>query len=251
MSFKRISVGCVAAGALVLLAGCAGSSGSSNAKGASDPVGVSSSKPAASPSPTVTPATKAQLRKLVLQATDLPGWKASPSDNSDNSPDQDQAEFVACMGAKNTDPDQVATVDSDNYDLGNAEFSSSASSYKSQSDLDTDAAMLKSPKYVPCMTKQLQKVLATSMPDGAKLGTVSVKITPGPGTGPANVAGSGSATVPVSGPAGQLTVYLDFVYLTGPLIEAEVDAENIGAPVPAAVLQSVVEKLATRTADGG
>jgi len=65
------------------------------------------------------------------------------------------------------------------------------------------------------------------------------------------VAGSGLASVPVVGSGGRVTAYLSFVYLIGPLIEAEVDGENIGAPVPAAVLQSAVKAVAGRTAAAG
>jgi hypothetical protein len=244
MSFKQLSIGCATAGALVLLAACS-SAGSSDAKAS-----TGSAKPTASPSPTVTPATVAQLRKIVLQATDLPpGWKRSPvaSDDGTNS----NEDLAACVGAKNTDADQIASVDSDDYDLGNAEISASASSYKSQSDLATDIAIIKSPKFLSCTTQGLKQELATSMPKGTTVGAVSLKFTAGPGRGPANVVGSGSMSMPVIGNAGKMTVYVDFVYLTGPLIEAEVDAENLGAPVPASVLQAAVQAVASRAATGG
>jgi hypothetical protein len=245
VSIQRISAGCALAGALVLLAGCAGSSGSTTKTGSSGT--TTKSTPAASPTPTVTPATVAELRKIVLQATDLPGWKPSPAE-PDSSSSADQAQLMACVGAKNTDADQVATTDSDDFNLGDATISSSASSYKSQSDLDSDLALLKNPKLVPCFNQQFQKYLATSMPEGAGVGAVSVKFTPGSTGGPANVVGSGSAAVPVTVNGQQVTVYIDFVYVTGPLIEAEVDAENVGAPVPAAVLQAAVKAVATRAA---
>jgi len=55
-------------------------------------------------------------------------------------------------------------------------------------------------------------------------------------------------SMPVIGPGGRITVYVDFVYLTGPLMEVEVDAENLGAPVPAGVLQAAVQAVAGRAA---
>ena len=246
VSINRFSIGCAVAGVLVLLAGCAGSSNTKTGPSGSATTG-SSSTPAASPSPTVTPATVAELRKIVLQATDLPGWKPSPAE-PDSSSSSDQAQLMACVGAKNTDADQVATTDSDDFGLGDATISSSASSYKSQSDLASDLALLKNPQLVPCVNRQVQKDLASSLPEGASVGTVSVKFTRGSGGGPANVAGSGSAAVPVTVNGQQVTVYIDFVYVTGPLIEAEVDAENVGAPVPAAVLHAAVKAVATRAA---
>jgi hypothetical protein len=251
MSIEQLSIGCAVAGALVALTACGGSSGSSAKSTTTGSSGTRTSTLTASPSPTVTPVTVAQLRKIVLQPTDLPGWKASPPDDSSDSPDSEEADLMACVGAKSTVADQIANVESDNFDLGDAELSASATSYKSQSDLNNDVAVLKSPKFLPCATQQFKQDLATAAPAGGKVGTVSVRFTPGPGTGPANVAGSGRATVPLTVNGQQAMIYIDFVYLTGPLIEAEVDAENIGAPIPAAVLQSAVKAVATRAANGG
>ncbi|HEX8095253.1 hypothetical protein [Jatrophihabitans sp.] len=189
-----------------------------------------------------------QLKKIVLRATDLPrGWKAVPSEPDDDD-SAGEAELLKCIGARNTDEDQVATADSADFGLGDATISSSASSYKSQSDLDSDLALLKSPKLVPCFSKLLKKELAKSLPDDASLGAVSVKFTPGPGTGPANVAGSGLATVALTVGGQHVKVYVHFIYLTGPLIEVEIDADNIGAPVPPAVLQAAIKAVADRAA---
>jgi hypothetical protein len=246
MSIKNISSALALAGALVLIAGCgsssSGSSGSSRSSG-----GALS----ASPSSTASPATEVELKKIVLREGDLPRtWKATPAglDSGDNS---GQAELMKCVGAKNTDEDQVATTDSDDFVLGDATISSSASSYKSAADLDSDRALLKSPKLTPCFNQVFKKQLMTGMPEDASIGAVSVRFTPGPGAGPANVAGSGAATVPVTANGQQAMVYINFVYLTGPLIEAEVDAENVGAPVPAAMLQTAVNAVAHRAAANG
>jgi hypothetical protein len=253
MSITRSSRLCALAGALVLLAGCGGSSSSDSAGNAttssstSSTPAASSSAPTASPSPTVTPATVVQLRKIVLQANDLPSsWKATPAEQDNDTSGQDK--LMKCVGAKNTEEDKVASADSDDYVLGDATISSSASSYKSQSSVDSDVALLKSPKLTPCFTTLLKKELAASLPEGASLGAVSMKFTPGPGAGPANVAGSGSATVSLTAGEDHVKVYINFVYLTGPLMEAEVYAENIGSPVPAAALQAAVKAVADRAA---
>lgn len=260
MPSTRISTVSALTGVLLLIAGCGGSSSDSSAKSSSgntaatSSVGtttVPSSTPAASPSPTVTPATVAQLRKVVLRATDLPrGWKAAPAEVNDDD-NAGQAELMRCLGARNTDEEQVAIAHSADYTLGDAVLSSSATSYMSQSALDSDLAVLKSPKLTPCFGKLLTKVLTKSLPEGASLGTVSVKFTPGPGTGPENVAGSGLATVPLTVNGQQVKVYVSFVYLTGPLMEVEIDAENVGSPVPAAVLESAIKAVAARAAAGG
>jgi hypothetical protein len=191
-----------------------------------------------------------QLKKIALQPADLPSsWKAAPA-QPDSSDSSGQAQMMKCIGAKNTDEDRVATADSDDYTHGDATISSSATSYKSQSDLDNDTALLKSPKLTQCFTKLLKQQAGMGLPKGATLGPVSVKFTPGRGAGPANVVGSGSAAMLVTANGQHVKVYVNFVYLTGPLIEAEVDAENVGSPVPAAALQSAVKAVADRTAAG-
>jgi hypothetical protein len=239
MCIKQLSIGCATAGALVLLAACS-SSGSSGS--------ATSTKPTASPSPTVTAASKAQLAKIVLQSADMPGWKASPADPSND--DTTGAELAACMGVKNTDVDKVASTDSDDFTLDNVTVSSSATSYKSQSDLDIDRALLKNPKLASCFQQKFKTDMATSAPSGTSIGALAVKITPGSGSLPANVAGTGSVSVPITANGQQVTVYIETAFITGPLIEAEVDVESDGTPVPAGVLQAAVEKVATRAAAG-
>lgn len=241
MSIKTIWSVTAVAGALVLLAGCGSSSSSSSGHATTS----SSSKPAAAR--TTAPATVAQLKTIVLQPADLPpGWKGTPA--ADSSDGSTQAQLMKCVGAKNTDVDKVAETDSNDYSNGEATISSSATSYKSQSDVDSDVAVLKSPKLTPCTVQLFKKMLVESMPKDASVGAVSLKFTPGHGTGPANVTGSGQVTVPVSVNGRGISMYVSFVYLTGPQIEAEVDAENIGAPVPASVLRAAVLGVAQRAA---
>jgi hypothetical protein len=45
-------------------------------------------------------------------------------------------------------------------------------------------------------------------------------------------------------------VYLTVAFITGPLIQAEVDAANFGAPVPASVVSRLAATVATRAAKG-
>ncbi|HTZ43332.1 MAG TPA: hypothetical protein VMB79_05665 [Jatrophihabitans sp.] len=229
-------------GALVLLAGCGSSGHHPSAAGSSSPGGS-----LAAPSPTASAATVAQLKKIVLQAADLPtGWKGTPA-QADSSA-SDEASLLSCIGTgrKNTDPDQVATADSQDFTLGAATISSSATSYRAQSDVDSDKALLSNPKLPSCYSDLLKKQLAAAAPGGAAVGNVSVKFTPGPGTGPANVAGSGAVTVQLTANGRPVPLYIDFAYLTGRQLEAEVDAESAGTPVPASVLQAAIKAVAGR-----
>jgi hypothetical protein len=216
---------------------------------------VSSSSPAASASthpaaPAATPASLAQLKKIVLQAADLPpGWKGTPYQADPNTPDENAA-MTKCLGVRNTYGDKVAEADSENFSLGNATISSSATSYRSQSDLDADVAMLHSPKLSACFGQLLTKQLAASLPAGTTIQSASIKITPGSAGGPANIVATGTGTVKVQANGLEIPIYLTVAFITGPLIESEVDAENVNAPVPASVVQPLVALVATRASKG-
>jgi len=109
---------------------------------------------------------------------------------------------------------------------------------------------LHNPKFAPCDEQLAKKSLATALPAGAMIESASIKVTPGSAGGPANVAGTETGTIKVSVNGQQVPVYLTAAFITGPLIEAEVDTENAGAPVPASVVNALVATVATRAANG-
>ena len=186
---------------------------------------VSSRSPATSAS-AATPASLSQLEKMVLQPADLPsGWKGAPYQPDPNN-SADNAALAKCAGARDTDSDKVAEANSDNFTLGNATISSSAASYRSQSDLDSDVATLHSPKLSPCFEQMMKKQLAASLPAGSTTESASIKITPGSASGPANVVATGTGAIKVLANGQQVPVYLTVAFITGPLIEAQVDIEN-------------------------
>jgi hypothetical protein len=158
--------------------------------------------------------------------------------------------MLACVGGKNTDPDKVGEAHSSDYSQGQASISSQAASYKSQSDIDSDIAVLKNPKISSCYEQLIKTQVASSLPQGTQIKAVSITITPGSGGGPANVVATGTGTVTVSAPGGQASVYLDVAFITGPKIEAEADFENLGSPVPAGVRTALVTAIAGRAANG-
>ena len=231
------AVGCVVA----VLAAC----GSSSPKNPS----TSSGSPATSAA-AATAASLSQLKKIVLQPADLPsGWNGTPHQPGPNDSAYNAA-MVKCVGARNTDSDKVAEADSDNFILGDASIFSSASSYRSQSDLNTDIAILHSPKFSPCFEQMTKKQLAASLLPGRTIESVSIKITPGSAGGPANVVATGTGTIKVRVNGQQVRVYLTVAFITGPLIEAEVDTENVGQPVPESVVNPLVATVATRAVKG-
>ena len=107
-----------------------------------------------------------------------------------------------------------------------------------------------SAKLGPCFDRQAQELFAKSLPAGATVDSVSSKFTAGSGGGPSNVVGSGVMTVKVTANGQQVVLYLTVAFITGSLIEAEVDTQNVGKPVPASLLKSLVAKVADRAAKG-
>jgi hypothetical protein len=239
---KRVLGVCAAGCVVAVLAACGSSSPSSPA--------ASGGSPATSAPAAATPASLSQLKKIVLQPADLPsGWKAVPY-QPDPSAAANNAALVKCVGGRNTNSDKVAEAHSDGFTLGSANISSSASSYRSQSDLDTDVAMLHSPRLSPCFRQLIKKQLAATLPAGATIKSASFKVTPGSAGGPASVIATGTGTIKVRVNGQQVRVYLTVAFITGPLIEAEVDTENVGTPVPATVVNPLAATVATRAARG-
>ena len=236
------AVGCIVA----VLAACGSSSPSGPSASTSDP--VSSSNPP-TPTPAATPASLSQLEQIVLQAADLPsGWQGKPYQPDPNDA-ANNAAFDTCVGTPNTDSDKVAEAHSDNFGQGLAIISSSATSYRSQTDLDAGVTMLHSPKVSPCFAQLIKTQAAASLP-GARIESASINITPGSAGGPPNVVATGAGTISVQLNGQQLAVYATVAFITGPLIEAELVTESVSAPVPAAVVNPLVARMAGRAVAG-
>jgi hypothetical protein len=232
--------------AFLVLAACGSSS--SKTRVSSPPSATSAATGSTSASSSA--AGQARLAAIVAQQSDLPaGWSATAY-QADPSSAASQAAMLACVGAKNTDPDKVGEAHSSDYSQGQASISSQAASYKSQRDIDSDIAVLKNPKISSCYEQLIKTQVAASLPQGTQIKAVSITITPGSGGGPANVVATGTGTVTVSAAGGQASVYLDVAFITGPKIEAEADFENIGSPVAAGVRTALIAAIAGRAANG-
>ncbi len=211
---------------------------------------TSTTPTAPSSTPDAPPAGTAQLTAINLTAADLPAdWTSSPSDSdSDSGDDQDQAALVACVGGTNTDPDKVTEVDSPDFSMNDADVSSSATSYKSQSDIDADVALINSPKISACYQQLLKSEVGTSLDPGSTVDAVALNITSGSSGGPNNVVGTINGTITVTDSGQQITLYLAVAFITGPKIEAEVDFESPDQPISATLFGSLVNAVATRAA---
>ena len=219
---------------------------SSSTAPSSSPATGTATTPA--PSPSATPLAQADLAQIVVQQSDLPaGWTGTPHEADPNDA-ADQAALVQCVGGKNTSADKVVEANSPDFSLSQSTVDSSATSYKSQSDVAADTALINSPQISSCYEQLLKAQLATSLPAGGKLGAVSITITPGSGGGPPNIVGLGTGSVTATVSGQPLTIYLAVAFITGHLLEAEVDVESVGQAIPVSLFSSVVTAVAARAA---
>jgi hypothetical protein len=238
---------CTLACVVALLAGCGSTSSKTTTSTAAGSLTSSSSSPTPA-APSASPASESQLAKIVLQPSDLPpDWTPTPY-KADPGDAAARAAFLRCLGVLSTASDKVAEAHSFDFTLGDARVSSTASSYRSQSAVDANVAALHSSKFSPCSEQELKRELATGLPAGTAIESVSVKITPGSAGGPANVVGNVVGTVKITVSGQHALVYFRGAYITGPLILAEVDAENVGIPAPAPQWESLVSTVADRAA---
>ncbi len=204
--------------------------------------------PSGSAAPSSAPTGSKALKAIPLQGTDLPaGYTATPY-KADPSDKADQAALVTCVGGKDTSTDKTADANSATFTKGDLRISSSATKYKSQSDLDADIAILKSSKVSACYETLFKSKLASSLPAGATVQSVSIKIIPGAAGGPGNVVGKGAGKITVTAGGSKQEIYVSVAFITGPLIEAEVDFTSVGVPVTSAVQADLVAKVAKRAA---
>lgn len=204
------------------------------------------SSPAAASSPVVAgPPATPQLTAIALQASDLPaGWAGTASDPDPAEASEDAA-LAQCVGGKDSYPDETGESNSDDYGLDNASISSSATSFRSPTDVTADIAIIKSPKIDSCY-KQLAVSQLGGLPAGATLNSAEIDVTPGSAGGPSNVVAGASGKIEITASGQLLDFYLNIAFITGPSIEAEVDFFNIGTPVPPALRASLIAKVSAR-----
>ncbi len=212
------------------------------------PVPSATGSPTPSTSGSSAPPATPALRAIVLQAADLPStWKGTPY-QADPTTGSDQAALVRCIGGKNTGPDETGEADSADFDLGNATISSSASSYRSASDIAADTALLRSSKASACFESLTRKELPSSLPAGSKIGAMSfVFSAPAKGL-PSSVVAQLAARIAVTVQGQTLTLYTDSAFIAHGLVEAEVDFEDVATHVPAGLQTRLVTLVATRSA---
>lgn len=190
-----------------------------------------------------------RLQRIVLQPGDLPtGWTATPA--SPTSSQQGNAALAACVGVKDTSPDEAAKVSSSTFSNATFHIESDASSYRSEQDVQTDVALVNNPKLQTCAEQQFKNELASSLPTGATISALQVKVLPGANGGPSNVAGLITVVAQLTGPSGTAAAYVDDALITGPQTEASVTFTGVNARVAAATETALITAVAKRAAAG-
>ena len=156
--------------------------------------------------------------------------------------------MATCLGVRNTFKDRTGLAQSPDYTQGDATISSQASAYRSQGDIDNDVAMLKRSKIDKCYESLVRSEAGSALPPGAKVEAVSVHVTPGPSQHPDNVAATIVAKLTVSASGQTVQLFVDTALISGPKIEAEIDFQNVGQPLPAALQSQLIAKVASRAA---
>jgi hypothetical protein len=230
-------------GGIFVIAGCGASlpQTTSSASGSRPPPAASRSVDSLSASPT----SLVQLKTFLIQASDLPdGWNSTPYKGRPDGATGESA-MAKCMGTSPTD--SVTEVHSDTFFSGGARIGSSATSYRSRRAFDGALANYHNPKLAPCFAGLLKRALANSNPPGTPIEAL-YQIMPGSAGYPSNVAAIGTGFLKV-GVKGNGT-YLSTAYITGPLMEAEVDTFNNGQPVPPNATKTLFAIVANRIAKG-
>ena len=191
-----------------------------------------------------------QLQSIVVHAGDLPaGWTAKPATPPTDRAAADAA-YAQCMGIANTDPDVVATAYSPDFTNGSVVIASTASSYSTRTAVPVDAAALLNPKASACLLQVGKSRLAASLPKGATIRTDTLKVTPGPGRGPANVVATATSTVAYVAAGHPVSLNDTIVWLAAPRIEARLDFYSTGSPIDAALQAAVIARVAKRVTFG-
>jgi hypothetical protein len=230
----------LAAAALLALAGCGGSSSPS----------ATSTKAGASkaPSPLSSPATAAVATKINLQAADLPGYKATPSDPSsakDAEEKKAEAGLAKCVGAPNVDA--AADYSSDDFSKGDALPSVTISSQVSFNDAETvakDLAGFQSAKAPACLQKFVGQVLATATEGATLVPPTVTRLTP-PSTGSDASFGFRMATG-VEGGGQKIPITFDILGLAKGRTEVTLLLVGAGTGIPDAQRDALFATLAKR-----
>jgi hypothetical protein len=218
--------------------------------GSSTPSSSAQKSPAATspaPAPLTSPATTAAAAKINLTAADLPGFKASPADNSkDSAETKAEKGFDRCVGASTADP--AADVTSDDFNKGTGlpmlTISSDVSFVTDPAVVKSDLAAFKGAKASGCVSTFFAEAVGQAA-SGVKFATPTV--TP---LSPAAPGGDGTfgfrVTSSASAGGQSIPVTFDILAFGKGRTEVSLNVIAVGTTVPDAQRDALFAKLVQR-----
>lgn len=199
--------------------------------------------------------TNVDVTTVPVQPGDLPAaWTAKAHDtSSDGSHSAANKQAKDCVGVRDNTGNRITRVYSKDYSKGDHTITSSASEYKSSSDVDNDAKLFSNPKTQQCFKKIFEQEITSGLPTYAKVDNSKIKIISGSNGGPSNVIATGTANLTITVKGDTITSRSTAVYIRGDRIEAEIDFADVGAastekPVDQATITRAVAAVAKRAA---
>jgi hypothetical protein len=191
-----------------------------------------------------------RLQPVVVQLTDLPtGWQDSATGGVNEGDSDDEYELAQCLGAPSTAADQLVEIDSDEYSLDSqplATVDSSVIGYKSAADVAAGVAVLRDPGLASCAQQALPDDLSGILPTAAKIENFAIRVSLGPGAGPADVVATVTSSFVVTGLGRAEDFAADFVFLTGATDEVELIFVAPSPGVPETVRSMVIAEVSAR-----
>jgi hypothetical protein len=197
------------------------------------------------------PATTAQLQAVVIQPSDLPtGWTSKPdTDDGDSAQDQQlSTELDTCLDTRDTGPDIVNSANAPDFLAGGFTLFSSATSYRSDADVESDAGALDQPNAQNCLQTNLQQTMGAEHSATTTFGTVSLVVLAHPAGVPSNVAAVAVASIPVVQNGQPFTLHFGTAFITGPKIEADFTFLGAGVDMQTEFFDQLVTAEANRAA---
>lgn len=236
---RRLVVLAVTALTTAALTACSGGS-STPAKHSA----VTSPSVSSTPDPASTMPSAAELRAVLLTASDLPPTWSGTSHQGESPAAKNRAAFLACLRVKDAPSAKSAEVDSDIFVSADTSVSSTALAFRSTAVVRADVAAFRGKRAAGCFRTLVEQALGKQLPQGAKLARVDVSVVPGrPGSAVAATATS-TLTVVVGGQ--RTNVYVNGAYLAHGFVEESIGLLSLGSPIDTAFQQKLIEALADR-----
>lgn len=242
----------------VLGAACSSSTsgGGTTAPTPSPGTSSSTSSPSTSPSSSASsssggaPST-ATLKGIVVQQSDLPsGWTGKPAAAETAQDKQTDAQLNRCVGIPaSAERDQVQQVMGDDFSKGQATVSSDTSSYKSDADVRQEVAGLRGSKTQSCISSLFRREIKSSLPAGATISAVGLKLDTSHNGGLSNLVGVANGSVTVTGQGKTIKAYLGVGFFTGPQLTGSVSFTSLGTPIPSSFADPILAAVAKRAAN--